>query len=102
MASSRACLTQFSDITNIDPFQEERLMKNVAVFSLALLLSTAAQAAEYMEKTPFQLSRAFSPGVITSGGSIVWGRRSDRDTGQPGEQHCKQLRSAGQTGIFSN
>ena len=41
-------------------------------FSLALLLSTAAQAAEYMEKTPFQLSRAFSPGVITSGGSIVW------------------------------
>jgi len=47
-------------------------MKNVAVFSLALLLSTAAQAAEYMEKTLFQLSRAFSPGVITSGGSIVW------------------------------
>jgi len=72
MASSRACVTQFSDITNIDPFQEERLMKNVAVFSLALLLSTAAQAAEYMEKTPFQLSRAFSPGVITPGGTIVW------------------------------
>src|SRR5262245_57849791 len=72
MASSRACLTQFSDITNIDPFQEERLMKLSPCFSLALLLSTAAQAAEYMEKTPFQLSRAFSPGVITSGGSIVW------------------------------
>lgn len=47
-------------------------MKNVAVLSLAILLSTAAQAAEYMEKTPFQLSRAFSPGVITSGGAIVW------------------------------
>jgi enamine deaminase RidA (YjgF/YER057c/UK114 family) len=37
-----------------------------------MLLSTAAQAEEYMEKTPFQLSRAFSPGVITSGGTIVW------------------------------
>jgi 2-iminobutanoate/2-iminopropanoate deaminase len=47
-------------------------MKNVAALSLAMLLSTAAQAAEYMEKTPFQLSRAFSPGVITSGGIIVW------------------------------
>jgi 2-iminobutanoate/2-iminopropanoate deaminase len=47
-------------------------MKNVAALSLAMLLSTAAQAAEYMEKTPFQLSRAFSPGVITSGRIIVW------------------------------
>jgi 2-iminobutanoate/2-iminopropanoate deaminase len=47
-------------------------MKNVAALLLAMLLSTAAQAAEYMEKTPFQLSRAFSPGVITSGGAIVW------------------------------
>src|SRR5262245_7126552 len=37
-----------------------------------MLLSSAAQAAEYMEKTPFQLSRAFSPGVVTSGGTIVW------------------------------
>ena len=47
-------------------------MKNVAALLLAMLLSTAAQAEEYMEKTPFQLSRAFSPGVITSGGTIVW------------------------------
>ncbi|MGB9043188.1 MAG: RidA family protein [Pseudolabrys sp.] len=39
---------------------------------LAMLLSTAAHSAEYMEKTPFQLSRAFSPGVITSGGMTVW------------------------------
>src|SRR5471032_1511541 len=39
---------------------------------LTLLLSTSAHAAEYMEKTPFQLSRAFSPGVITSGGATVW------------------------------
>src|SRR5262245_61952998 len=27
---------------------------------------------EYMEKTPFQLSRAYSPGVVTQGGRIVW------------------------------
>ena len=47
-------------------------MNPAATFLLAVLLSTAAQAAEYMEKTPFQLSRAFSPGVITSSGMIVW------------------------------
>jgi enamine deaminase RidA (YjgF/YER057c/UK114 family) len=44
----------------------------IPIVLLALLLSTAAQAAEYMEKTPFQLSRAFSPGVVTSGGMTVW------------------------------
>src|ERR1700704_554666 len=44
----------------------------IPIMLLALLLSMAAQAAEYMEKTPFQLSRAFSPGVVTSGGITVW------------------------------
>jgi enamine deaminase RidA (YjgF/YER057c/UK114 family) len=44
----------------------------IPITLLALLLSTASQAAEYMEKTPFQLSRAFSPGVVTSGGMTVW------------------------------
>ena len=47
-------------------------MSHIAAIFLAILFSGAAQAAEYMEKTPFQLSRAFSPGVITSGGMIVW------------------------------
>src|SRR5262249_2662963 len=47
-------------------------MNPAATFLLAVLLLTTAQAAEYMEKAPFQLSRAFSPGVITSGGMIVW------------------------------
>jgi 2-iminobutanoate/2-iminopropanoate deaminase len=47
-------------------------MSRIPAVLLAILLSGAAQAAEYMEKTPFQLSRAFSPGVITSGGMIVW------------------------------
>ncbi len=47
-------------------------MKRISAVILATVLSGAAQAAEYMEKTPFQLSRAFSPGVATSGGMIVW------------------------------
>src|SRR5262245_51388025 len=47
-------------------------MNRRTTFLLAMVFSTAAQSAEYMEKTPFQLSRAFSPGVITSGGIIVW------------------------------
>ena len=47
-------------------------MKRTVPLLLAMLLATAAQAAEYMQKTPFQFSRAFSPGVITSGGMTVW------------------------------
>ena len=45
-------------------------------------LPLAASAGEYMEKTPFQLSRAFSPGVITDGGRIVWvaGQTATRDS----------------------
>jgi enamine deaminase RidA (YjgF/YER057c/UK114 family) len=51
---------------------------------LTLLASTGlipAMAAEYMEKTPFQMSRAFSPGVITEGGKTVWvaGQTATRD-----------------------
>ena len=47
-------------------------MSRIPVLLLAILLSSAAHAAEYMEKTPFQLSCAFSPGVVTSGGMTVW------------------------------
>ena len=48
---------------------------------VSLAVPFAASAAEYMEKTPFQLSRAFSPGVITEGGKIVWvaGQTAMRD-----------------------
>jgi len=55
-------------------------MKRLIVATLAVL-PLAAGAAEYMEKTPFQLSRAFSPGVITEGGKIVWvaGQTATRD-----------------------
>jgi enamine deaminase RidA (YjgF/YER057c/UK114 family) len=51
------------------------------LFALLAALPLAAGAAEYMEKTPFQLSRAFSPGVITEGGKIVWvaGQTATRD-----------------------
>jgi 2-iminobutanoate/2-iminopropanoate deaminase len=52
-----------------------------ALLAAAVALPLAASAAEYMEKTPFQLSRAFSPGVITDGGKIVWvaGQTATRD-----------------------
>src|SRR5256886_6824262 len=52
-----------------------------ALLAAAVALPLAASAAEYMEKTPFQLSRAFSPGVVTDGGKIVWvaGQTASRD-----------------------
>jgi 2-iminobutanoate/2-iminopropanoate deaminase len=52
-----------------------------ALLAAAIALPVAASAAEYMEKTPFQLSRAFSPGVITEGGKTVWvaGQTATRD-----------------------
>src|SRR6266850_1519819 len=56
-------------------------MRNV-LLAVLLPLPLAAAAAEYMEKTPFQLSRAFSPGVVTEGGKIVWvaGQTATRDS----------------------
>src|SRR3989442_12447894 len=52
-----------------------------ALAGFLLALPSAGHAAEYMEKTPFQLSRAFSPGVITEGGKTVWvaGQTATRD-----------------------
>src|SRR3979490_2032627 len=52
-----------------------------ALLIAAVPLPIAAPAAEEMEKTPFQLSRAFSPGVITDGGKTVWvaGQTATRD-----------------------
>ena len=53
----------------------------MGLLAAAVSLPVAATAAEYMEKTPFQLSRAFSPGVVTDGGKIVWvaGQTATRD-----------------------
>ncbi|HUQ73938.1 MAG TPA: RidA family protein [Burkholderiales bacterium] len=54
---------------------------NRLLIALAFAVPAVASAAEYMEKTPFQLSRAFSPGVITEGGKTVWvaGQTATRD-----------------------
>src|SRR3954467_896946 len=51
------------------------------IAGIACLVPFVATGAEYMEKTPFQLSRAFSPGVITEGGKTVWvaGQTATRD-----------------------
>jgi enamine deaminase RidA (YjgF/YER057c/UK114 family) len=40
--------------------------------SIVPLAAAPARAADYMEKTDFQKSRAFSPAVVTEGGRIVW------------------------------
>ena len=53
-----------------------------AAAAMTLLgMTGAAGAAEYMEKTDFQKSRAYSPAVITQGGRIVWmaGQTATRD-----------------------
>jgi enamine deaminase RidA (YjgF/YER057c/UK114 family) len=56
-------------------------MKFILAGLLLAFVSLPIAAAEYMEKTPFPLSRAFSPGVITDGGRIVWvaGQTATRD-----------------------
>jgi hypothetical protein len=40
--------------------------------SIIAVAAAPARAADYMEKTDFQKSRAFSPAVVTDGGRIVW------------------------------
>lgn len=73
-------------------------MRKIAIF-IYLFISTLgfAYSAEYMAKTPFQLSRAFSPGVITQNGKIVWlaGQTStmddsNRDISNNFEEQVKQ------------
>jgi 2-iminobutanoate/2-iminopropanoate deaminase len=56
-------------------------MSRILLGCLLSVFALPAAAAEYMEKTPFQMSRAFSPGVITDGGKIVWvaGQTATRD-----------------------
>ena len=56
-------------------------MQRILLLAAAVAIPVFANAAEYMEKTPFQLSRAFSPGVVTEGGRIVWvaGQTATRD-----------------------
>ena len=57
------------------------MIKLAITVALALSSAAAAFGAEYMDKTDIQKSRAFSPGVITEGGRIVWlaGQTATRD-----------------------
>ena len=50
------------------------MTKTVLVLTAAVLATfgVIADAADYLEKTDFQKSRAFSPAVVTDGGRIVW------------------------------
>src|SRR5437762_2387688 len=63
------------------PLGKGRRQMSRLIAALLLSIPLVAVGAEYMEKTPFQLSRAFSPGVITEGGKIVWvaGQTATRD-----------------------
>jgi 2-iminobutanoate/2-iminopropanoate deaminase len=63
------------------PAREEAMRFALVAAAVVFGLVSAAGAAEYMEKTDFQKSRAFSPGVITQGGRIVWlaGQTATRD-----------------------
>ena len=56
-------------------------MRFAIVAAVVFGLAGTVGAAEYMEKTDFQKSRAFSPAVITQGGRIVWmaGQTATRD-----------------------
>ena len=51
---------------------KENFMRQLFITVLVLILSVSAQAAQYMDKTEFQALRAYSPGVITQGGKIIW------------------------------
>jgi enamine deaminase RidA (YjgF/YER057c/UK114 family) len=51
-------------MTNIIPM--------LAALSIVLMTCEISHAADYLEKTDFQKSRAFSPAVVTEGGRIVW------------------------------
>lgn len=47
--------------------------KKALIAGLMLVgMGGSAPAADYMEKNDFQKTRAFSPGVVTEGGRIVW------------------------------
>jgi enamine deaminase RidA (YjgF/YER057c/UK114 family) len=55
---------------------EEAMMKirvrSFAAMAMLAGLAMPALSAEYMDKTPQMMTRAYSPGVITDGGRIVW------------------------------
>ncbi len=64
-------------------------MKNPGTLLVAILISTGAQAAEYMEEDTISVI----PGILSRCHYIrrhnCVGSRSDRNSGQPGRQHRK-------------
>lgn len=49
-----------------------RSLSSLLAFGVVVCLTAPAVSAEYLEGTPRQQSRAYSPAVITKGGSTVW------------------------------
>jgi len=47
-------------------------LKHGLCMLLALSAQLNAHCAQFMDKTPFQIQHAFSPGVITQGGKTIW------------------------------
>ena len=47
-------------------------VRSLATAAVLAGLTASAGSAEYMERSPQMASRAYSPGVITDGGRIVW------------------------------
>src|SRR2546430_17410390 len=74
------------------------MMRNVPP-AVLLSLPLAAGAAEYMEKTPFQLSRAFSPGVVTESGRIVWVARQTATRDSQGADIANNFEGQAKQGV---
>ena len=65
-------LSRVMKFNSINTMEKKMKLLLAVCIGLLSISSNATFAAEYMDKTPFQLSRAFSPGVITQGGKTVW------------------------------
>jgi enamine deaminase RidA (YjgF/YER057c/UK114 family) len=48
------------------------LLKHALFMLLALFAQVNAHCAQFMDKTPFQIQRSYSPGVVTQGGKTIW------------------------------
>ena len=48
------------------------VMSAMLVLVMVLIAAAPSSAAQYLERTPRQNERAFSPAVITEGGKMIW------------------------------
>src|SRR6202000_599111 len=60
---------------------------------ISLALTGLARSAEYLGKSDFQQMRAYSPAVLTRGGTVIWlaGQTSSVSKGVPGEADGKDI-----------